>query len=322
MRSGFLMDINVLIRTLRENIGDLTFQEAYDRVGRIINISVTPSDNSEPLLLNFLTAPNVLLWSAAAASCAIPLVYQSVQLLAKDENGQIVPWFSAGVSFVDGSVKSDLPMERLRELFNINHFVVSQVNPHVVPFLFQTPKLPVIAALQRFVVHFGRYVLHSLVLFLSLLAPLRGNAGLGRMTQIFETITTQVYTADITLIPSLGLSDYTQLLSNPTEARLQTCVDAARRYTWRQVSRLFSHCEVEFELDNWVGELRALSDPGFARVLSETQLTHIVEGGASSSEDTGEHSLYGGRRAEFKDALKHVRAYNRVRSWSTFDLES
>lgn len=32
----------------------------------------------------------------------------------------------------DGSVQADLPMQRLSELFNINHFIVSQVNPHVV----------------------------------------------------------------------------------------------------------------------------------------------------------------------------------------------
>jgi predicted acylesterase/phospholipase RssA len=29
----------------------------------------------------------------------------------------------------DGSVQADLPMQRLSELFNINHFIVSQVNP-------------------------------------------------------------------------------------------------------------------------------------------------------------------------------------------------
>jgi predicted acylesterase/phospholipase RssA len=32
--------------------------------------------------------------------------------------------------YSDGSVESDLPMQQLSELFNINHFIVSQVNPH------------------------------------------------------------------------------------------------------------------------------------------------------------------------------------------------
>ena len=39
------------------------------------------------------------------------------------------------MQFVDGSVGSDLPMQRLTELFNVNTFIVSQVNPHVCPFV-------------------------------------------------------------------------------------------------------------------------------------------------------------------------------------------
>jgi TAG lipase/steryl ester hydrolase/phospholipase A2/LPA acyltransferase len=35
----------------------------------------------------------------------------------------------------DGSLESDLPMMLLKELFNVNHFVVSQANPHIAPFL-------------------------------------------------------------------------------------------------------------------------------------------------------------------------------------------
>ena len=39
------------------------------------------------------------------------------------------------MKFEDGSVSSDLPMQRLTELFNVNTFIVSQVNPHVCPFV-------------------------------------------------------------------------------------------------------------------------------------------------------------------------------------------
>lgn len=35
----------------------------------------------------------------------------------------------------DGSLESDLPMMQLKELFNVNHFIVSQANPHITPFL-------------------------------------------------------------------------------------------------------------------------------------------------------------------------------------------
>ncbi len=56
-----------------ENVGLWTFQEAFDRTGRIINIIVAPMNNYDPpRLLNYLTAPHVCVWSAVLASCAIP----------------------------------------------------------------------------------------------------------------------------------------------------------------------------------------------------------------------------------------------------------
>ena len=67
------------------------------------------------------------MWSAALASCAIPYVFEPVEILEKDEHGAHVPYQPSEVKWADGSVKADLPLNRLRELFNINHFVVSQV---------------------------------------------------------------------------------------------------------------------------------------------------------------------------------------------------
>jgi TAG lipase/steryl ester hydrolase/phospholipase A2/LPA acyltransferase len=91
-----------------------------------------------------------LIWSAACASCALPFLFEPVELMAKDRNGAIVPYHPAHIKWMDGSVGADLPMSRLSELFNINHFIVSQgivryrycdysnvyyeVNPHVAPF--------------------------------------------------------------------------------------------------------------------------------------------------------------------------------------------
>src|SRR5690554_7949165 len=39
------------------------------------------------------------------------------------------------LKFVDGSVVSDLPIERLIHLYDVNFTIVSQTSPHVVPFL-------------------------------------------------------------------------------------------------------------------------------------------------------------------------------------------
>ena len=73
MATGVFMDINILRDCLQHNIGDYTFQEAYDKFGKIINIAITSEDlRHEPMLCNYLTTPTVLIWSASCASCAIP----------------------------------------------------------------------------------------------------------------------------------------------------------------------------------------------------------------------------------------------------------
>jgi TAG lipase / steryl ester hydrolase / phospholipase A2 / LPA acyltransferase len=63
--------------------------------------------------------------------------------MAKDpKTSQPVPWNANPQRWIDGSVDNDLPMAKLSELFNVNHFIVSQVNPHIVPFLEKSGKLP------------------------------------------------------------------------------------------------------------------------------------------------------------------------------------
>ena len=76
------MDSKKLQAWLRKNFGDTTFKEAYLKTGRVLNIAVSSTENYEiPRLLNYLTAPNVLIWSAVTASCALPFVFQPVELL-------------------------------------------------------------------------------------------------------------------------------------------------------------------------------------------------------------------------------------------------
>lgn len=65
MKEGVLFDISHLSRVMRDLLGDITFQEAYNRTRRILNIPVSTSSLYElPRLLNYITAPNVMIWSA------------------------------------------------------------------------------------------------------------------------------------------------------------------------------------------------------------------------------------------------------------------
>lgn len=61
IRKGYFLEVEVLEECVRTNVGDLTFEEAYARSKRILNITVAVSGkNGTPTLLNYLTAPNVV----------------------------------------------------------------------------------------------------------------------------------------------------------------------------------------------------------------------------------------------------------------------
>jgi TAG lipase/steryl ester hydrolase/phospholipase A2/LPA acyltransferase len=65
LKFGSFLDITHLANTMRAWLGDMTFQEAYNRTRRILNICVSSAGMYElPRLLNYISAPNVLIWSA------------------------------------------------------------------------------------------------------------------------------------------------------------------------------------------------------------------------------------------------------------------
>jgi predicted acylesterase/phospholipase RssA len=58
---GNLYDPNILKSVLADHLGDITFQEAYNKSRLILNITVSSSSLFEmPRLFNYITAPDVV----------------------------------------------------------------------------------------------------------------------------------------------------------------------------------------------------------------------------------------------------------------------
>ena len=106
-RQGVLMDIRLMEECMRDNIGDITFLEAYHKTGRILNITLRASGigHGVPLLLNYLNAPNVVIWSAACASCSVVGLYDRVDILTKAPNGTVSKWDSDGVNWTGMNIE-------------------------------------------------------------------------------------------------------------------------------------------------------------------------------------------------------------------------
>ncbi|EEH18081.2 hypothetical protein PABG_00644 [Paracoccidioides brasiliensis Pb03] len=262
IKHGSFFDIVHLTRVIRDLLGDVTFQEAYNRTRRILNIGVSNAGIYElPKLLNYITAPNVLIWSAVAASCSVPLIFSSSSLKAKDPiTGEVTEWHDAPHHrWIDGSVDHDLPMARLSEMFNVNHFIVSQVNPHVIPFIPQEDTFffsdvvdkqadsswlkHLTWAAREEVLH-RIHVLSEIGVFPNVLRKLR-------------SIMSQTYYGDINILPQIPYEVFPNILRNPTtEFMTQACL-SGERATWPKLGRIRNHCAVELALDSAVQTMRA-----------------------------------------------------------------
>ncbi|KZF26192.1 putative esterase of the alpha-beta hydrolase superfamily, partial [Xylona heveae TC161] len=264
LKIGALFDITHLTRVMRDLLGDLTFQEGYNRTRRILNICVSSASLYElPRLLNYVSAPNVLIWSAVAASCSVPFVFSAASLLAKDpKTGEAVPWNPTPQHYIDGSVDNDLPMTRLAEMFNVNHFIVSQVNPHVVPFLVREEEL---ISAQGPSSHAssqpGPGWLYTMTNLAKTEALHRLNvlADLGFFPTALSkvrSVLNQRYSGDITILPEISYADFHLALTNPTPEFMLSAMLTGERATWPKLSRIRNHCAIELALDDAVQKLR------------------------------------------------------------------
>ncbi|KAJ3216337.1 hypothetical protein HDU81_001114, partial [Chytriomyces hyalinus] len=97
LSTGYLLDSAVFEDVLAKNLGDITFEEAFQRTGRILNITVRSTRTNEvPRLLNYLTAPTVVIRTAACASSSALGLFKSADLKVKTNSGELISWGGSG----------------------------------------------------------------------------------------------------------------------------------------------------------------------------------------------------------------------------------
>ncbi|KAL6950811.1 Lipase 4 [Hanseniaspora vineae] len=265
MKSGAWFDNKYLIETMISFLGDITFREAYNKTGKILNITVSPASIYEqPRLLNCNNSPNILIWSAVCSSCSLPGVFQSTPLYEKDPiTGETRIWNAKNsTKFMDGSVDNDLPISRLSEMFNVDHIIACQVNIHIFPLL----KLSVScvggeiedewsAKFKYKLNKISKYVVDEVIHLLDLTIELGITPNL--LTK-FKSVFLQQYSGDITILPDMDiLKLLPKMLSNPTRKFLVTQTVNGLHSTWPKISMIKNHCTQEFALDSAILYLKS-----------------------------------------------------------------
>jgi predicted acylesterase/phospholipase RssA len=232
--------------------GSMTFREAFERTGRILNVSCVPSDPYSPAILaNYLTSPDCVIWSAVIASAAVPGILNPVVLMKKNRDGTISP-YSFGHKWKDGSLRTDIPIKALNLHFNVNFTIVSQVNPHVNLFFFSSR-----GSVGRPVTHRkgrgwrGGFLGSAVEQYIKLdlnkwLRVLRHLELLPRpLGQDWSQIWLQHFSGTITIWPKSVTSDFWNILSDPSPERLARMLHTGQQSTFPKLQFIQNRMKIE-----------------------------------------------------------------------------
>ena len=231
------IDVGDLGRLIARMVPDYTFQEAYEKTGRQISITVAPAEPYQrSRLLNAITSPNVYVRSAVMASCAVPGVFPPVMLMAKNVHGEAQPYLPTR-KWVDGSIADDLPAKRLSRLYSTNHYIVSMVNPIAIPFLKKEGNRGALgAALGSLGIGVGREVLN----FYRSVVQRQGDnwPRFNMLLNSVHALIDQDYSGDINIIPSFRWYNPAKILSHLSEKDLIELMEGGEHSTYPSVEAI------------------------------------------------------------------------------------
>ena len=235
-------------------IPDLTFQEAYESTGRHLNVSVAAAEKHQSSrLLNSITSPNVYVREAIMASAAVPGFFPPVALAAKNDQGERQAYMTSR-KWVDGSLSDDLPAKRLSRIYGVNHFVVSQVNPHIFPFVTDSRRESgLLSTVKNASGRTAREWLNASATLLE--KPLSWNPTVSRLANVGLGIINQDYVGDINILPDSRLFNPLKLLAHRSIEEIFDLITMGERATWPKIEMIRIQTKISRTLDDILEDL-------------------------------------------------------------------
>jgi TAG lipase / steryl ester hydrolase / phospholipase A2 / LPA acyltransferase len=235
---------------LYRQIPDITFLEAYERSGRHLNISIAAAEKHQTSrLLNAITTPNVYVREAVMASAAVPGFFPPVRLAAKNDAGRRQPYMP-NRRWVDGSISHDIPAKRLARVYGANHFIVSQVNPHVFPFVTDTEsnKKTLYSTLSAATKATTREWINASAAIFE--RPLSMSPIASRLANVTLGIINQDYIGDVNILPEKLIFNPMRLLAHRSVDEIVELIDMGERATWPKLEQIRIQSRIGRKLDD------------------------------------------------------------------------
>ncbi|MEO0602834.1 MAG: hypothetical protein AAF211_15440 [Myxococcota bacterium] len=164
-----------------------------------------------------------------------------------------------GERWVDGSIAGDLPKRRLSRLHNVNHYVVSQTNPHIVPFVRHHDRRGVGSAVMRVV---GVTARSQGLWATDLVRRITGSRpAVGRLASAINAVFRQDYRGHADIHPRFRWGLLTRIMTNPTPDDLQTFIDEGERSVWPRVAMIRQQTRIGRAFRESVTALRRAGPP-------------------------------------------------------------
>jgi NTE family protein len=234
--------------SLKRLLPDLTFQDAFERTGRHLNVSIAAAEKHQTSrLLNAITTPNVYVREAVMASAAVPGFFPPVRLAARNDQGKKQPYLKSR-TWVDGSISDDMPAKRLSRIYGVNHFIVSQVNPHVFPFVTDTRRgTDLLSIVKTAGSRTAREWLNAGATLFE--KPLSLNPTIGRLANAGLSIINQDYVGDINILPSRFLFNPLKLLAHKSVDEVVDLIAMGEKATWPKIEMIRIQTKIGRTLD-------------------------------------------------------------------------
>ncbi|MCG8671968.1 MAG: DUF3336 domain-containing protein [Pseudomonadales bacterium] len=249
---------------------DLTFQEAYEKTGVCINIAVSPAEKHQTSrLLNAITSPNVYVRSAVSASISLPGAIPAERLFAKGFDSKPRPYLK-NRRWIDGSFSDDLPVRRLSRIYGVNHFVVSLINPLVVPFLTHKD-LNKLVSLQTGLYRFLISYLKDAVIQFDTVLPRDSEIAYKiafHVNSLFQ-ILNQRYTGDINIVLPKSKLNIRDALCEWKDGGIEQLLMEGRKAAWPKLSQIENCTKISKCID---GILQDMNNEGIHSLDSKMHL--------------------------------------------------
>jgi len=242
------LDTHSVRQMLEAAIPDMTFQEAYEKTGRKISVTIAPlEEHQSSRLMNAITSPNVFIRSAVQASCAVPGIFPPVMLMAKNVYGETQPYLP-GRRWVDGAVTDDLPAKRLARLYAVNHYIVSQANPLALAMDGVENNIWLPQPMRNIMKFSTHEWLKTSEQFSR--RYLRAVPDVGKAMSMFYSAIAQEYKGDINIAPSFNFFDPRKLLAQLPDEDIEMLVREGERSTWARLEQIRISSKIGQTLDH------------------------------------------------------------------------